>query len=409
MVYKEKLDNGLTVVVDQNLDSKLVTLKYVVNAGSYDEKNMKRGIFHFLEHMMFKGTHKRTAEDINNDIAFIGGQTNAYTSYDIVGFYINVPAENWKAALEILNDIMWDSLISPEEVAKEKTVILEEIKMYDDDPQEKCMEQLAELVTPEDNRKRIQGTIDTVSSIQSEDIIDVMKKFIQPGNMALIVSGNIQVDELIDNLKDVENIPGTVLEDRTISYTKEVYNNRLIVKEKNDIVQSHFGFMLGGTKDEDERLIQIVVAKLLGGGFASRLYKIIREQKGYAYTVSVYVNELRDVSHMIGYCGLEGKNIEEVHKIVVKELNRLKYELVSDNELELIKSLIKGSLLLDSESTYSKTIIPESNFINNMDNTLEDEIEGIENVTSEDIMNYAKKFFTKDNICFSIVRPMKGR
>ena len=383
-------------------------MKYVVNAGALDEIDHKKGIAHFTEHMLFKGTVKRTAEDINNDIAYQSGNTNAYTSFDEIAFYISSPSDKWKENFEILNDIFWHSTIPENELAKEKTVIIEELKMYDDKPKSRCLEQLEIMInTNADNRQRVAGTVESVKDIYSEDIKRFMKCFFIPSNVLLIAAGNIDEHQFIQTVDEyVKDIDRGISQNRNLHYDNDILNNRLILLEKNDISQAHLAFAIKGVHPSHKAYaVQELIADILGGGFTSRLYNIIREQKGLAYTVRVHANPLRDTSYIFGYVGLDANNLDEVHKIIVQQLNRLKKELVEDKELEVLKNVNYGQILLANESTASRASIHEDNFIYNTNYTLDDIIQNMKNVTPEQIMTFAKKYFTKENIAWSIVKP----
>lgn len=414
MIYKTVLDNGLTLVLDYDSNAKTVTTKYVVAAGSLDEQGQYNesnnfGVMHFLEHMTFKGTPKYTYEEINNDIASIGAITNAYTSQDEIAFYISSPAEYWNENLHILSEIFWNSSIPEDEFEKEKTVIIEELKMYEDDPRYKVINQLEVLIHKNHpNRQHVAGTVSSVRKLTSDDIKRAKKCFIAPNNVLLVVAGNFPKDRLIAEVISLvqDKIQQPIPDKGTIEYTGDILNNQLIRYTKNDIEQAHFAFTIKGVPPYHEDFATMEsIANLLGGGFTSRLYNIIREQKGLAYTVSASAAAVRDAGYIDGYVGLDISNIKSVHKIIVQELNRLKRELVPEKELNTLKALYKGHVLLSMESTAAKTKIHEDNFIFNTDYTLEDIIHNIEKVTSQDILRFAKKYFIKNNICLSIIEP----
>lgn len=415
MIHKTQLGNGLTVIIDHDSSAKTVTCEYIVAAGSLDEQGNSYeednnfGVAHFTEHMMFKGTLNRTVDDINKDIASIGGITNAATSFDRVLYYISSPADVWKDNLEILNDIFWNSIIPEDEFEQERSVIIEELKMYEDKPRSKCMENLDILVNRNYvNRQRVAGTINSVSKLTVDDVKRNMKCFYQPNNVALLVSGNVPIDEF---LADVEifmlHKEQGINPSREIIYNGEVMNNQLIRVQRNDLTQAHFAFMLKGVPPYSlkEYYTQDLLADCLGGGFTSRLYNIIREKLGLAYTVKVSTDVLRDASYIIGYCGLKKDNIDRVHSLIVKELNKLKHELIPEEELKVLKALYKGKSLLALETTASKLSILEDNFIYNTDETIDSIIDIVMNITSEDMRNFANTYFTEKNICWSIVEP----
>lgn len=413
MIYKTQLENGLQIVIEQDTNAKSCTFEYIVACGALDEHGSYNGtnnfgVAHFVEHMMFKGTNSRTVDDINNDIAAIGGYCNAATSFDHTLYYISSPADKWKDNLEILNDIFWNSTFPEDEFEQEKTVILEELKMYEDKPRSKCMENLDILINRQfANRQRVAGTIDSVSKLTVDDLKKFIKIFYQPNNIALLISGNVPIKEVLADInifllyKEKE-----IIQDRDTLFNKDIMNNQLIRLQKNDLAQAHFGFAVKGVAPyEKDYYIQDLIADYLGGGFISKLYNIIREKLGLAYTVNVSTNPLRDTSYIMGYCGLKKENINKVHNIIVKELNKLKHELINDKELEILKALYRGKSLLALETTSAKLSVHEDNFIYNTDYTIDSILDIVMNTTSQDIQQFANKYFNEKNICWSIVEP----
>ena len=288
MIYKTKLDNGLTIVIDQDKNAKTVTIKYLVAAGSLDEigdynGDNNYGVAHFTEHMLFKGTEKRNVNQINDDIAKIGGSTNAFTSWDRTAFYISSPADKWKENLEILNDIFWNSTIPDDELEKERTVIIEELKMYEDKPSSKVHEQIEIKINKNyPNRQLIAGTIDSVSAINSDTIKKFMKCFYQPNNIILIAAGNIPIDEFVVEVNNYvhEKEEGIQLS-REIEFNGEEMNNQVIISSRNDISQAHLAFFIKGEPPySKDFFIQEIFAEALGGNFSSILYSIIQEVSG---------------------------------------------------------------------------------------------------------------------------------
>lgn len=413
MIYKTKLKNGLTIIIEQDLNAKSCTCEYVVACGSLDEfgsysGDNNFGVSHFVEHMMFKGTKNRSVDDINNDIAAIGGHCNAATSFDHTLYYISSPADVWKDNLEILNDLFWNSTLPEDEFEQEKTVILEELKMYEDKPRSKCMENLDILINRNfPNRQRVAGTIESVKKLTLDDLRKVIKNFYQPNNVALLISGNVPIKEVIADI----NIfmlykEAQIIATRSKEFNEELMNNQLIRVQKNDLSQAHLGFAIKGVPPyEKDYFIQDLISDYLGGGFISKLYNIIREKLGLAYTVNVSTNSLRDTSYIMGYCGLRKENIDRVHSIIVKELNKLKHDLIDEKELKTLKALYKGRSLLALETTASKLSIHEDNFIFDTDYTIDNILDIVLNINSEEILEFANKYFIEKNICWSVLEP----
>ena len=404
-VQKTILSNGLTIITEDN-DTNVVTVKYVVNAGSFDEKDYIRGIAHFTEHMLFKGTINRTAEDINEDIAKIGGHTNAYTSYDRTAFYISCPEEHCLEALDILNDLMFLNTIPADELEKERTVILEEIKMYEDSPRDVALEQLFQLVNKgNEYHLNIIGTKESVNSIEQADIADWIDKYYSPNNVALIIAGKVNHQEVVEAME--EFFDELIFEKEKIEHDDLVPTNWADeIEVKKEINQAHICFMLPGVKYTDERYYtQLIAISILGNGFTSRLFKEIREERGLAYTVNASDDSFKNFSCIVGYAGLDESHLEEVKELITDEIEQMCLDGVSESELKMHKEINKGILLLSSESSSSHTSLYEDNFIMDTNETLDDIIESIDNVTLADVNNYCSEFFDIDKLAWSFVVP----
>ena len=404
-VQKTKLSNGLTIITEDN-ETNVVTVKYVVNAGSFDEKDYIRGIAHFTEHMLFKGTINRTAEDINEDIAKIGGYTNAYTSYDRTAFYISCPAEHCLEALDILNDLMFLNTIPVNELEKERTVILEEIKMYEDSPKDVALEQAFQLINKgNEYHLNVIGTKDSVKSIQQADIADWIENYYSPNNVALIIAGKVNHQEVVTAMEEFFK---DLLFDN-----KEVKHDNLVptnwddeIEIKKDISQAHLCFMLPGVKYTDERYYtQLIAISILGNGFTSRLFKEIREERGLAYTVNASDDSFKNFSCICGYAGLDEFHLEEVKELITDEIEQMCLEGISESELKMHKEINKGLLLLGNESSSSHTSLYEDNFLMETEETMEDIINAIDEVTLEDVNKYCSEFFDIDKLAWSFVIP----
>ena len=412
MVYKFELDNGLQIVIDQDLNAKTCTIQYEVAAGSLDETGSYSsennfGCAHFVEHMLFKGTEKRNVQQLNIDVASIGAYVNAYTTSSQTAFFISSPSDVWKEAFEILNDYFWNSTLPEEEFNKEKTVILEELKMYEDDPAEKCVNQLRIGTNRNyENRQHIAGTVESVKKLTLDDLKRFRKCFYHPNNALLVAAGNIPVDEFVAEASFyTQNLEQGLIPKRDMLFTDFVMNNEISKIVRKDISQANFAVTIKGVPPYDPRyFVQKMLSKYLGGGATSILYDIIREKNGFAYTVSSYLSTTRDSSFIRIFTGLDSNNVDKVHSIIVKELNRTK-SFIDEEKVDILKAVYKGELLLSLETTESKISLPEDNFINGTDYTLEDIMNRIKNVTIDEMKSFAKEFFKPSNIYWSLVSP----
>lgn len=408
MIKKTTLQNNLQVITDYNPNFKTVTLAYVVKCGSYNETEDILGIAHFTEHMLFKGTVNRTSKEISEAIEGVGGILNAETSFEHTRYYCTIPSEQWEQGLDVLSDLMWYNTLPEEEFEREKQVVLEELKMYDDDPSSKVIDLLFQSLHPNYfNRQYIGGTLETVKKITREQMVQFIDKFYIPSNIVFIATGNVDHDKLVEALSKQTDID---LDNKELIKEKNEFKpDKLGQKDsivKKDVVQSHLAWGIFGPAPSDKDYITAeIIAGLLGGNSSSRLYQIIREQKGLAYTVSMDIEATSDCSIFLGYVGLDGNNIKATKQVVLDELNKIKTEDIDENELQRIKSYLKGTLMISLEKTSAQNSFITTSIIDKLDMTSEEYVNLIDQVTIEDVKNVANLYFRNDNICFTQVIP----
>ena len=358
--------------------------------------------------MIFKGTNNRTFDQINEDIAEIGGNFNAYTSYDRTAFYINCLKENVGYAIEILTDIVWNNIIPEEEWKKEQTVILEELKMYSDDTASVCADN-AMILANEKNKSRqlVAGTVDTVSQLTAQDIRNFIYANYRTENAALIIVGNIDKQEILDILKiifaEYELKQGKC---GHIGYIHEELLNKEITKRKS-VAQSYMIAMLNASKVSDEdNYAENLLAVILGQGFTSRLHKKVREELGLAYHIASSLTPYKDNGFFEISVGLSENNINIVKEIILQEFEDLK-ENISEEELDIANTNILTMLELSLEKTTGISSYYENSFVTDDWDTIQDTIDKINAVSIEDCKHVANKLFRKDNICYSYIIPRK--
>lgn len=407
MTKKTVLDNGLTIMTAPRDNSDLVLIKYIVHAGSFFENDDERGISHAAEHMLFKGTHKYDAKGINEAIAMIGGSTNAYTGRDITAFYIISPVKEWKKNMDILSDMIWNNTIPAEEWKKEKTVIIEEIKMYEDAANMLVYDNLEKVMFKDyPNRGPIAGTIESVSAFTADDIRKYIDKWYTPQNICLSVVGNISNDDIVKYAKSIT----PDVSNNNYKYTsnfKSVPFDLQSMTVKRDIQQAHMACGISvGKPDTEDMPVAEMISHIMGDGFTSRLFKLIREDRGLVYHVDCELdNDDTDSMILTCYAGLDESNIDTVKNIIIDEFVKLTKEKVSENELKMMRNMIttKGGLSEERISTASSELTDA--FIYGRDYTVKEYSEKVCATTADDIMRVAKKFFTKNNFCFSYVVP----
>lgn len=409
MINKTKLHNGLSIVSYSDPNAKTVTLSFTVNVGSYNEKEDNYGIAHFTEHMLFKGTTHMNSQQISESIEGIGGILNAETTFEYTRYYCTVPAECWNDGLGVLFDMLVFNTIPEEEFECEKQVVLEELKMYDDEASSKIFDLLFRQLHPNyPNRQLVGGTIESVTKITRQQMLEFIEEYYTFNNITLIASGNIDHSALTETInKLTENVDLRISTiEKEASTFKPDQLGQIDLIEKKEIAQSHLCWGIFGPKpSEQDYATGEVITTLLGGNSSSRLYQIIREKKGLAYSVSMDIEPFTDTSIFCGYVGLDGNNIKAVKKVVVEELNKLKTNQIDEGELKRVKAYIKGTTLIGQETTSGKTAFINNAITTGVDINIEKFLEEVDNVTNEDIKNFAEKYFKDDNICFVQIIP----
>jgi len=350
------LSNGMKLVYEKIDTVKTVSIGIWVLAGSRYETKMINGISHFIEHILFKGTKNRSSREIVYEIESIGGQINAFTAKEYTCFYVRVLDEFLQKGFDILSDLILNPVIASEEIEKEKTVIIEEINMTKDDPEEMLYQSLNNLIWKSQTLSYpIIGKESTVKKIDKTKIEGYMKERYIPQNIVISVAGNFAEEKLI---KFVEMYFGDWKCSNTtdVGYciSKPVFNRGVVIKNKKSD-QAHLAVTFEGFGQENEKVYELlVVSNILGGGMSSRLFQRIREELGLVYSISSFVSTFKDAGVLIIYAGTNPKNIAAVYKEIMNQLNLfLKGEILPD-EVEVAKQQIKGSIIFGLENTSSR-------------------------------------------------------
>ena len=356
MIKLYSLSNGIRLVYEKIDTVKTVSIGIWVLAGSRYETKMINGISHFIEHILFKGTKNRSSKEIVYEIESIGGQINAFTAKEYTCFYVRVLDEFLQKGFDILSDLILNPVIAAEEIEKEKTVIIEEINMTKDDPEEMLYQSLNDLIWKSQTLSYpIIGKESTVKKIDKTKIEGYMKERYIPQNIVISVAGNFAEEKLIEFVEiyfgDWKCSNKT---DMSYCISKPVFNRGAVIKNKKSD-QAHLAVTFEGFGQEDEKVYELLVlSNILGGGMSSRLFQRIREELGLVYSISSFVSTFKDAGVLIIYAGTNPKNIAAVYKEIMNQLNLfLKGEILPD-EVEVAKQQIKGSIIFGLENTSSR-------------------------------------------------------
>jgi predicted Zn-dependent peptidase len=406
MYRKDTLSNGIRVVSETLPKSRSVSIGVWVKVGSRHESPEIGGISHFIEHMFFKGTEKRSAKDIAIEMDSLGGEMNAFTSQETTTYYAKVVDEHLPVVIEILADILLGAKFDPVEMEKERKVILEEIKSVEDTPDDYIHELLTSTVWPDNSLGRpILGTRDTIKALKHNDIISYIDGYYHPKEIVISVAGNFEHARLLELLNGHFgrlSRPGVPKKETTPAFTHAV----AVKKKQLEQVQLCIGCRGINTSHED-RFVISALNTVLGNSMSSRLFQEIREQNALAYSIYSYVTSYRDTGLLTVYAGTDPSNALEVVRLVTKELKKIKEEGITPAEELRVKNQIKGSLILSLESSnshMSRLARQEIYFGKYL--SMDDIIKGVEKVTAEQVQRLAGQLFSRENIALTILGPL---
>ena len=352
MVKTATLDNGIRIVTKKIDSFKSLSMGVFVGVGSAFETERENGISHFIEHVNFKGTKKRTAFDVVRDPEALGILVNAATSKEYTYYYAKTLSEHTENALEILSDIFIDSIYPEDELEREKGVITEEINMYEDTPDDVCTTELSRAISGGGTGygKSILGSKKNVALFSRENVLDYKKKYYTTDNVVLSFVGDLEADKIFDLC---EKYFGRMEKSAKKREPKRVTTNLCKeISRKKKIEQEHvaFGFTAPGRNDEFFDEFQII-SSVLGGGMSSRLFQTIREKMGLCYTIDSYIQSYRDCGSLCVYSGVREGCLDKTFNAVMDEMKKFKKEGVDEAEFRCVKEQIKSSIVFAQEST----------------------------------------------------------
>lgn len=406
MYIKHKLDNGIRIVAEEIKYVNSVSLGIWVKVGSRYENVNNNGVSHFIEHMLFKGTKNRTAKEIASSIDKIGGQLNAFTAKECTCYYAKVLDTHFDIALDILTDMFFNSSFSEIEIEKEKGVVLEEIGMYEDSPEDLVHDIFTQSVwSGNPLGMPILGTEESLKSIQRNDILDYISKNYTPDNIVVSVVGNFQEKYIIEKIeKAFSDFKPDKADRKAIS--KPVFTAKCKHKKK-DTEQAHLCLGFNGLALGDRYTYPLLVMNnIFGGAMSSRLFQKIREEKGLAYSVFSYPSSYTDCGILSIYAGMKPSQLDFVLELINEEIKRIKDNGISEEELYDSKQQIKGSYILGLESTSGRmTSIGKSELLLDKIYSPKEITELIDAVTMEDIEHIIDYIFNSEEMGAAIIGP----
>ncbi len=352
MFKKIALDNNIPLLLESMHEVHSVCIGIWVKIGSRDEKPGRSGISHFLEHMLFKGTARRTAQDIAKETDSIGGELNAFTSTEYTLFYIKVLDEYLEQGIDLLTDIFLNSTIPDSDIEKEKNIIIEELKMVEDNPADYIHELFNRNIWGEEGLgQSVLGKRETINLYTRENLLDHIKEHYGTENIIVACSGNFNEEKLVGY---IDRTVGSLKRNSILKkpghqkFTGEV---NIVAK---DLSEAHICIGLQGLHyGSDDRYVMHLLNTILGSGFSSRLFQNVREERGLVYAIYSYHSAYFDTGLWAVYAGTDRKHVSEVINITIDEMRNLSATVTAD-ELQRAKSQLKGNLVLALESTSNK-------------------------------------------------------
>ncbi|HEX7487255.1 MAG TPA: pitrilysin family protein [Vicinamibacterales bacterium] len=408
MIVRELLGNGLRLVTESMPNVRSISVGVWLTRGSRHEPAEWSGIAHFVEHMLFKGTATRSAEDIAQEIDSIGGQLDAFTAKEYASYYIKVLDEHLPRALDVLSDIVLHPAFDAEDIEREKKVILEEIKMVEDTPDDLVHELFTQSFWEGHPLGRpILGTPETVDALTQEALRNYFRRVHTANNFVISAAGNLehgQVRALVEEAIAAVVPTGDMATDRV-----PVVAPSFAVRNK-DLEQSHICLGTAScSQGHGDRYVTYVLNTLLGGSMSSRLFQKVREKRGLAYAVFSGLSAYRDAGALTIYAGCATEAVGEVIDLTVEELRGVKNAPVPEAELRRAKDHLKGSLMLSLENTASRmSHLARQEIYFDRQFGLDETLEGIERVTSDDLQRVAADLFSDGALAGTVLGPLEG-
>jgi predicted Zn-dependent peptidase len=386
--------------------SRSVSIGVWVKVGSRHEPQEIGGISHFIEHMFFKGTEKRSAKDIAIEMDSLGGEMNAFTSQETTTYYAKVVDEHLPVAIDILSDILLGSKFDPVEMEKERKVILEEIKGVEDTPDDYIHEFFTSTVWPDNPLGRpILGTKETIKALKHENIISYIDRYYSPKEIVISVAGNFEHARLIELLNvsfGKLSRTGDPKKEMTPAFTPAI----AVRKKQLEQVQVCIGCR-GLNYTHEDRYVISALNTVLGNSMSSRLFQEVREQNALAYSIYSYVTSYRDTGLLTVSAGADPSNALEVVRLVTREFKKIKDEGITPAEEIRVKNQIKGNLILSLESSNSHmSRLARQEIYFGKYISIDDIIKGVEKVTTEQVQRLAQQLFTRENLSLAILGPL---
>jgi predicted Zn-dependent peptidase len=412
-VRSTKLPNGISILTEHMPGLRSVTAGIWVRLGSRHENPEQNGICHFIEHSVFKGTQRRTARDIAVESDRLGGNLDAFTTHEMTGFAVKVADRSLPEAFDLLADLLAHPRFDQTDLDREQNVILEEMKMVEDTPDELLGELFNAAYFPNHPLGRpIEGTRETISTFDHSTISAFHASAFVPSNLVVAAAGNIEHDHLVelvgksfDSAKETERGAVTSLTDNAPTPAAPI-----LIEQKKELEQAHLVIAAPWPDARDsERYAASLLASVIGGGTSSRLWQTIREERGLAYSVGAGGSTFSDVGVFTIYAGTSPEHVDEVVDLSLAEMRRVVVESVPEEELKLAKDQATSSILLGLESSSGRvSALARQEIIHGHRISPAEIIERLEAVTPDDMQRVARRYFTTESLALGALGNLNG-
>jgi len=410
-VQTTRLPNGLTIMTEHMPGLRSVSLGIWVRRGSRHEAAALNGIHHFIEHALFKGTQRRSAHQIASESDRLGGHLDAYTAHEITGFAIKMVDTALEPAFDLLSDLISNPRFDQDDLLREQRVIIEEMKMIEDTPDELLTELFHAAYFPDHSLGRpIEGTAETVSLFDHETTMEFHAHNYSPRNLVIAAAGNISHAQLVELGAKTFGDSGNGAEPPSMVSFSPQPAAPILIERKKDLEQAHLIIAAPWpSAKSDDRYAASMLGTVIGGGTSSRLWQAIREERGLAYSIGAGGNAFTDVGMFAIYAGTSPVNLDQVVDLSLNELRRAVREPIPEDELQLAKEQAIASVLLSLESSGARVgALARQEIIHQRRIPPDEIIRSIEKVTQEDMQRVAQDCFTTDELALGALGKLNG-
>jgi predicted Zn-dependent peptidase len=407
-VYRKiVLDNRLRIVAEHIPTLKSVTIGIWVNVGSRDERQGEEGLSHFLEHMFFKGTKRRSATQISREIDALGGEMNAFTTRETTTFYVKVLDQQVEAAFELLADLFYRSRFDSKEVEKEKQVVLEEIRMVQDDPEDLVQElHMKHTLRNHPLGRSILGEAARIEALGRRDLLGYIRAHYDPRHTVIAVAGNLNWKNLERLLVRHFSPSHAATSEAPRRWPPEISAGVLV--QKKSLEQVHLCLGLPGVAaGHKDRYAVHALNGVLGGSVSSRLFQEVREKRGLVYSIYSFLSTYSDTGMITIYAGTRPEEVERVLDLIRREITRMRSRGVESKDLVRVKNQMKGSLMLSLESSHSRmSKLAKDELSQGCHISLEQMAADIDRVTADQVFRVGRELLNLDRLSITALGPV---